>query len=1011
MLLLHRPNNPMEQEFSHGMNPLYDPDRQRRTYNNNELPQLQHYQDNSAQGGNHTLPPIHPQRPSFDHGSNQYDPSRRQQPLPTTLANSYPTYTPQVTQAPYHHGLPSYQHDPSIFPQQQHQMPVAQAYPTPTSSFPTLRPMPTPAPGQHAMQAGYAPNAGFGFAPTGEEQEIPPRTHVVGSQGRRGILPSDEGKPAAVASNGTSTAKTPVIPQKDADGKYPCPHCQKTYLHGKHLKRHLLRRKLPEVFSCFFLFSILFSFADFTDTGDRPYSCFLCQDTFSRSDILKRHFQKCSIRRGNPTGASHLSHSQNHLKKQGAKKAQTPTTIETNFSGVTQPGMSSASPIYTDQVAIGMGPVGATQHQQTDVKHFGDVRDARALGPSAGVNRPNYNYLTGQSGSASLPSSGSSTPLTAKGTQFPQHFQNDAQRQRVNSYSDMGQRNMGQIPGGAQFDGNGFDWSPYQHGKDGSGIPPEGMQGLSKFQSSKPDDQQDDFLMGSMRGGYGREMGNMDVLNGWIISEISLSKVDQLTIFCQLDGSNDPDEELLRLCLTPSYLQHFMSQYSTFHQHWPFLHPSTFDPNNTHDGLLLAIICIGAAYSDRVSIQQTRSLMRRVYAAIKRASQFFNGPPSDIPWMDNEKVDSIVELLHGICMMTSTALWHGDDFQRVEAMQDFVRYSTIVWQLRLHEPAPITNPKHSILHGSGKDTFSATNFSWSSWLWQEKRIRFMYAWFLTDSVRVLFFNCAPSLDPLQLRLPLPCDDAAWDADTAEKCAAALGLHGTESQKTNISGSRLAKQPEMHLAMFVLEESSKEFSHCVTNAWGKFILIHGLLVRLWTAQKHSSLKPAKLESAADACEWVKDSSESVEISFEREMTPRDTHYSEPFEVISMALDKWKKTWDQDMKVQYPPGAQRIGYSRDGIHYYWLAKLLLQNASRINPYTPWNDRFGQVLAILKSVKSWVSSNQASRGEETGALSEIHESYGLADLTKDMKLLFTPIKGKPPTPPHLISSTWNG
>jgi hypothetical protein len=69
-----------------------------------------------------------------------------------------------------------------------------------------------------------------------------------------------------------------IIPQKDADEKYPCPNCQKTYLHAKHLKRHLLRH-----------------------TGDRPYICHLCKDTFSRSDILKRHFQKCSVRRGNQT--------------------------------------------------------------------------------------------------------------------------------------------------------------------------------------------------------------------------------------------------------------------------------------------------------------------------------------------------------------------------------------------------------------------------------------------------------------------------------------------------------------------------------------------------------------------------------------------------------------------------------------------------------------------------------------------------------------------------------------
>jgi hypothetical protein len=36
--------------------------------------------------------------------------------------------------------------------------------------------------------------------------------------------------------------------------------------------------------------------------------CVLCRDTFTRSDVLKRHFQKCSIRRGNPTGGSHLTH-------------------------------------------------------------------------------------------------------------------------------------------------------------------------------------------------------------------------------------------------------------------------------------------------------------------------------------------------------------------------------------------------------------------------------------------------------------------------------------------------------------------------------------------------------------------------------------------------------------------------------------------------------------------------------------------------------------------------------
>lgn len=71
----------------------------------------------------------------------------------------------------------------------------------------------------------------------------PSRSQVVGTQGRRGILPSVPGRAVALPNGVNGTAKTTTIPVKDADGKFPCPHCNKTYLHAKHLKRHLLRRK------------------------------------------------------------------------------------------------------------------------------------------------------------------------------------------------------------------------------------------------------------------------------------------------------------------------------------------------------------------------------------------------------------------------------------------------------------------------------------------------------------------------------------------------------------------------------------------------------------------------------------------------------------------------------------------------------------------------------------------------------------------------------------------------
>jgi len=91
--------------------------------------------------------------------------------------------------------------------------------------------------------------------------------------------------------------------------------------------------------------------------------CVLCRDTFSRSDILKRHFQKCSVRRGNPNNLSHLSSPAAHLKKGQAvaakagadalSSASTPTTTALANGGFTStapaPSNVSAGPSpYTE---------------------------------------------------------------------------------------------------------------------------------------------------------------------------------------------------------------------------------------------------------------------------------------------------------------------------------------------------------------------------------------------------------------------------------------------------------------------------------------------------------------------------------------------------------------------------------------------------------------------------------------------------------------------------------------
>ncbi|ROW09637.1 hypothetical protein VMCG_02677 [Cytospora schulzeri] len=233
-----------------------------------------------------------------------------------------------------------------------HPQPIAPA-PSPGGRVPpVLRPM--PAGGvmpQSGLASPYAQSPMMAQPSILQENDQP--THVVGSQGRRGILPSAPGRPAAPAP-GTAAAKAQV-PQKDADGKFPCPHCTKTYLHAKHLKRHMLRH-----------------------TGDRPYMCVLCRDTFSRSDILKRHFQKCSIRRGNPTGASHLSHPHAHVKKAQAAAAKAASLG--HHDGDMMNGMNNVQ--GNPMVPFGLIPA-ADQMQS----HMSNPNDQNQLSRSSSMNR------------------------------------------------------------------------------------------------------------------------------------------------------------------------------------------------------------------------------------------------------------------------------------------------------------------------------------------------------------------------------------------------------------------------------------------------------------------------------------------------------------------------------------------------------------------------------------------------------------------------------------------------
>ncbi|PSS02123.1 hypothetical protein BD289DRAFT_458213 [Coniella lustricola] len=365
-------------------------------------------------GQNQTLPSLHHTSAMSMYASHPHTPRTPATPNTPNSMGSYAPPPPQQNaprqQYPLMHN--PYQQQQQSYPSSSGMMPqssVASAHPQPIAPAPSpggrvppvLRPM--PAGGvmpQSGLASPYAQSPMMAQPSLMQENDQP--THVVGSQGRRGILPSAPGRPAPPAP-GSAAAKA-QIPQKDADGKFPCPHCTKTYLHAKHLKRHMLRH-----------------------TGDRPYMCVLCRDTFSRSDILKRHFQKCSIRRGNPTGVSHLSHPAAHVKKNAqaaAKAAQMGHGHDgdmghmNGMNNVHNPSMVPFGLIPADQMHMSSNPNDQAQHLSRSSSNSEERRNGPApiLNPSSqqqynGVPTSMAQQMAPQMANYSMPQNQNGVPM------------------------------------------------------------------------------------------------------------------------------------------------------------------------------------------------------------------------------------------------------------------------------------------------------------------------------------------------------------------------------------------------------------------------------------------------------------------------------------------------------------------------------------------------------------------------------------------------------------------------
>lgn len=456
---------------------------------------------------------------------------------------------------------------------------------------------------------------------------------------------------------------------------------------------------------------------------------------------------------------------------------------------------------------------------------------------------------------------------------------------------------------------------------------------------------------------------------------------------------------------SPDNIQHFLENYSHFQAHFSILHIPTFDVSAAYSGLVAVMCCVGACYSDRLSADHVRQLTAFLKAALER------DPRLASLLHDGTQGRSSLEEIQALILLHILLVWNGNPATRQSARQIYAFIVALARDSNILRVSLDPNTLFSPLHQRNYKslTYDASMFAWKAFIEQEKRVRVAHLVCIMDAASGLYFNIPPVFDHREFKIPLPCDDAAFDAADARSCAEALGLYGPElARARNPDGSHRCSQPWLDEAVDALLHSSYQMQPGATNLTGKFMIIHTILALVRRVQVEGSL--AIKYSPMPQHEWLVSTGQDVKsnpVSASNSGCSTPVTGSIPpqtFKALLRAMEKWKHSWDYDYVTQFPPSVylpRRYGFSKDAIHFWWLAKHLIKQTSLGDLELSSEERFAQVMNLLKSAKQFVETDGASRGEEMGSVGQIDRDYGSTNLTLDMSKIFRPL-------PRVVEST---
>jgi hypothetical protein len=278
-----------------------------------------------------------------------------------------------------------------------------------------------------------------------------------------------------------------------------------------------------------------------------------------------------------------------------------------------------------------------------------------------------------------------------------------------------------------------------------------------------------------------------------------------------LEGNKDDDHHVLSLHMMQTYIS---SYWVHFHPQLPILHKPTFNATSCPELLLLSIMCLGASCLEKsyaYEVTQACSALSNFLAWHLRWEIFMDAdfrPPAKL-W-----VFQALLLLESFEKMYSTRPLHERaHIHHATTLTLMRRGSSLIGRSAMDSPPSVKDSK-----GNGHPGLNTPDEWWNHWITNEATRRAAFAAFVMDSIHATMFGHSAVMVAHEMRLPLPCDEQLWSAQTSSEVGRVeAGLHSAGvKQTTFLDGLKKTLNAQT----------------VRTNSFGRTILMAGLLSVSW-----------------------------------------------------------------------------------------------------------------------------------------------------------------------------------